>query len=139
MAGNYYNFYAATAGTGNPNLTSGDAPDSICPKGWHLPSSTGTGSYTTLVQNYVGREGNSDSANADTPILSSQLGINRSGWYDSSNGKLSNQHSYGRHWSSTAADDNNDYAAYLVFYNTRLYFRINNNRGHGFSLRCLAR
>ncbi|MBQ3432875.1 hypothetical protein IJG22_01090, partial [Candidatus Saccharibacteria bacterium] len=36
--GNYYNWYAATAGTGNTNLaTDNVAPDSICPKEWRLP------------------------------------------------------------------------------------------------------
>jgi uncharacterized protein (TIGR02145 family) len=36
----YYNWEAATAGTGTTSLTSGDAESSICPKGWALPSSS---------------------------------------------------------------------------------------------------
>jgi uncharacterized protein (TIGR02145 family) len=33
----YYNWYAATAGTGNSLKDNGVASSSICPKGWHLP------------------------------------------------------------------------------------------------------
>ncbi len=36
--GAYYNWYAATAGTGNSSLASGKASASICPKGWKLPA-----------------------------------------------------------------------------------------------------
>ncbi len=37
--GNYYNWYAATAGTGTYGSSHGDnAPGDICPKGWGLPS-----------------------------------------------------------------------------------------------------
>ena len=38
-SGNYYKWYAATAGTGNSNVTAAntDVQGSICPKGWDLP------------------------------------------------------------------------------------------------------
>ena len=137
MAGNYYNFYAATAGTGNPNLTSSDAPDSICPSGWHLPSSTGTGSYTTLVQNYVGRNGNTDGRNIDIPILTNSLGFTRSGYYDYHNGNLSGQSSLGYFWSRTR--NGTTYTYYLDFNSTVLYPRRDSYRSFGFSLRCLTR
>ena len=39
--GYYYNWYAATAGSGTCTMTSGSATSSICPKGWHLPDSYG--------------------------------------------------------------------------------------------------
>lgn len=35
--GGYYNFYTATAGWGTLNVTSGNSPKDICPKGWRLP------------------------------------------------------------------------------------------------------
>lgn len=52
--GNYYNWYAATAGTGTYNMatntnTSGD----LCPSGWHLPTGTGTGEFG-LLSNSLG-------------------------------------------------------------------------------------
>lgn len=46
--GNYYNWYAATAGTGG-TITSGNAAQSICPKGWRLPPATGTGSLGNML------------------------------------------------------------------------------------------
>ena len=38
--GAYYNWYTATAGNGVLTTTSGDPSGSLCPKGWHLPTST---------------------------------------------------------------------------------------------------
>ena len=46
--GNYYNWYAATAGTGTYSQTSGDATGSICPSGWTLPSGGSDGQYSSL-------------------------------------------------------------------------------------------
>ena len=51
--GNYYNLYAATAGTG-PSLEfqseTFEATGSICPQGWRLPSlATGTKSFRNLI------------------------------------------------------------------------------------------
>ena len=51
--GNYYNWYAATAGTGKTTVTSKTLYDSICPKGWMLPGSAGK-SYRDLL--YVAYE-----------------------------------------------------------------------------------
>lgn len=41
LAGNYYQWNAATAGTGGDVIGSGDATGSICPKNWELPSFSG--------------------------------------------------------------------------------------------------
>jgi uncharacterized protein (TIGR02145 family) len=38
--GNYYNFFAATAGSATSSVTSTVVEDSICPKGWRLPLAT---------------------------------------------------------------------------------------------------
>lgn len=57
LAGNYYQWNAAAAGTGGTNINQ-DAVSSICPKGWRLPStatdaSTLTqGTYAFLLQQY---------------------------------------------------------------------------------------
>ncbi|MBR2543538.1 InlB B-repeat-containing protein, partial [Candidatus Saccharibacteria bacterium] len=48
--GVYYNWYTATAGTGTYNLTYGTASASVCPKGWHLPTST---EFQTLFNAYT--------------------------------------------------------------------------------------
>lgn len=45
----FYNWYTATAGTGNSSTAAGEsATSSICPKGWRLPG----GDYTTAVEEY---------------------------------------------------------------------------------------
>ena len=44
--GSFYTFYASTAGS---TISSGDAPNSICPKGWKLPVQT---DFDLLVSRY---------------------------------------------------------------------------------------
>ena len=44
--GYYYNWYAATAGTGTCSMSSGNATASICPKGWRLPTGGSSGGLT---------------------------------------------------------------------------------------------
>lgn len=66
--GNYYNWYAATAGSGADLAETSIAAISLCPKGWRLPAGTGTKSYATLMTLY-GLTGTSDS----TPIRSDPL------------------------------------------------------------------
>ncbi len=39
LVGNYYQYNAATAGTGTASVVNANAPSSICPKGWTLPRS----------------------------------------------------------------------------------------------------
>ena len=46
--GEYYNWYAATSETGTfEQLSPLDAPDSVCPKGWKLPSRTESASIAS--------------------------------------------------------------------------------------------
>lgn len=91
LAGNYYQWLAATAGSGNGLVSTGaeedalklkDAPDSICPKGWALPAAgrnTVTGapydrenSYYRLLLAYGYPEAggyNLSSKNGYTPMI----------------------------------------------------------------------
>ena len=50
LVGNFYQWNAATAGTGG-TITSTNATDSICPKGWQLPTSnnSNSGSFQALM------------------------------------------------------------------------------------------
>ena len=107
--------------------------DSLCTSGLSLPSSTGTSSYTTLVQNYVGRE----DYNSDLPILISSLGFTRSGSCGYNDGGLYDQSSYGGFRSRTPTGKASAYR--LRFYSASLNPRISNDRGIGYTLRCLAR
>ena len=107
---------------------------SVRPSGWHLPSSTGTGSYSTLVQNYVGRE---KSHNSSLPILINPLNFIRFGFYVHNQGNLFDQSSSAYYWSQT--HDGTIKVYYLEA--TSSYFSLNfsTDRGFGFPLRCLAR
>ena len=104
--------------------------------GWHLPSSTGTGSYTTLVQNYVGRESASGVDNIHTTVSIPIFSFVRSGFYNH-NGNLVGQSSNGAYWLSMLTGK--DIAGNLRFISTLLSSRSNDDRGHGLALRCLAR
>ena len=50
--GNYYNWYAATAGAGRYYMPERTTDSSICPKGWMLPKSEGRNSMTRLLEIY---------------------------------------------------------------------------------------
>ena len=124
--GGYYNFYTATAGTGGTSLTSGNAPSSICPKGWRLPTGDSSGEFNTLYGQY-----NSTALMMDVPnfTLSGEV-------YDGS--VHPHDSSFGPFWSSTVY--NARYANYLSL-------SINSsdtnpattyNKIHGYSVRCIA-
>ena len=125
LVGNLYQWNAATAGTGS-TITSAEATDSICPKGWQLPTSnnSNSGSFGGLV----------GSLNSTT-ITQAPYYFNPSGAVYS--GSLRYAGSRGLYWSSTAFSSTSD--AY------RLYFRsgdvnpsFNSTRYGGQSVRCLA-
>ena len=111
----------------------------LCPSGWHLPSSTGTSSYTTLVQNYVGRVGrigqwNGENRHYDTSLLF--LSFTRSGDYEYSDGSLAGQSSRGLYWSRT--HNGTATADYHSFRPQELGQRTPMPHGTGLSLRCLV-
>ncbi|MBQ3409853.1 hypothetical protein IJG66_00635 [Candidatus Saccharibacteria bacterium] len=60
----------------------------------------------------------------------------RSGYYNY-NGSLNNQGTNGNFWSSTVNNSNN--ARNLNFNSSNLNPQNNNNKGNGFSIRCMAR
>ena len=126
LVGNLYQWNAATAGTGK-TITSQEATDSICPKGWKLPTSnnSNSGSFGGLV----------GSLNSTT-ITQAPYYFNPSGYVYS--GSLWNAGNEGDYWSSTAYS-NTSRAYYLYFssgsvYPSRYYYRY-----YGQSVRCLAR
>ena len=106
--------------------------------GWHLPSSTGTGSYSTLVQNYVGRWLNADGHNMDTSMSNNQLIFIYAGLYHYSNGRPDYKSSSGYYWSHTASSSES-LGQFLRFRITDLALHFDNYRGNGLSLRCIAR
>jgi len=133
--GNYYQWNAATAGTGG-TITSADANSSICPAGWRLPTSTSyTNNYSFgKLTNAYGIT-NSTNGTSDAKLLSSPLWFVRAGGvYD---GDLSGQGSYGDVWSSRAYSNSN-LAYYLVFNSSGVNPSNYNGRDLGFSVRCVA-
>ena len=134
LVGNLYQWNAATAGTGGADVVGRDATDSICPKGWQLPTSnnSNSGSFQALMTAYS----ISNDIAGSTAITQSPLYFNPSG--NVSSGSLGNAGDGGSYWSSTAYS-NTSAAYYLAFYlggvNPSSYFV----RHRGQSVRCLAR
>lgn len=133
LVGNLYQWNAATAGTGG-TITSQDATDSICPKGWQLPTSnnSNSGSFQALMNAY------SISSNTDgsTAITQAPLYFHPSGYVASVS--LWSAGREGDYWSSTAFS-NTSYAHYLYFTSGNVGPSFGNPRYRGQSVRCLAR
>ena len=128
--GNHYTWNAATAGTGG-TITSAEATDSICPKGWRLPTSTSSGEYQALMNAY------SISSNTDgsTALVSAPLYFVRSGYVTS--GSLGYAGYGGYYWSSTAGSST--IGAYgLYFGSGSVNPSSSPYRYRGQSVRCLA-
>ena len=129
LVGNYYQWNAATAGTGG-SITDTNATDSICPKGWQLPTSNNSnnGSFQALMNTYsIGDD--------STKITQSPLYFHPGGYVDS--GSLRYAGDGGRYWSSTAFSST--YNAYYLYFTSGYVDPSNySNRYDGKSVRCLA-
>jgi uncharacterized protein (TIGR02145 family) len=133
-AGNYYNWYAATAGTSTSLMTGSDATASICPKGWRLPSNSGIKSYYNLITTTYGLASSSDGSLA---LRAHPLNFNLSGYYAWYNGAMRGQGSYGYYWSGTAYSTATD--AYVLLFNTSSISPQGSfGQGYGYSVRCVA-
>ena len=121
--GGYYNFYTATAGTGGTSLASGDAPSSICPKGWRLPTGGSSGEFNTLYGQY-----NSAALMMGVPNFTLSGNIFQS--------HVDDQGSYGYFWSSTVATAN--YAYYLKLGSSNVNPAGGRGKHERFSVRCVA-
>ena len=122
--GGLYNWYTATAGTGTQSMSSGNTTNSICPKGWRLPTGGSSGEFQTLYNNY----------NSLSALRSSPVHLTLSG--DVGNSTPYGRGSYGRYWSSTAHSSGNAYLIYLAASN--VYPAYNIGTYFGFSVRCVA-
>lgn len=125
LIGNFYQWNAATAGTGG-TITSAEAKDSICPKGWQLPTSnnSNSGSFGGLV----------GSLNSTT-ITQAPYYFNPSGYVYL--GSLRNVGAFGFYWSSTAYSSTS--VAYLLdFSSGYVHPSYSYGRYFGQSVRCLA-
>ena len=130
--GNLYNWYTATAGTGTADMTSGDATDSICPKGWQLPSNYGNKSYNNLLTTTYALSGSAGS----TTMQNVPFSFPFAGDYGYSDGSLYVQGGNGLFWSSTAGSTNN--AIHLSFNRNGISPNGSYGKAYGSSVRCVA-
>ena len=128
----------ATAGTGNPTLTTGDAPDSICPYGWRLPTDDKEGSLMELTIIYTAITGQRNVQNTPTLYMQHPLGINMSGmkWGEDLYGA-----NYAMYHSSWVTENSRSYILYLLSNSAyqMIFPHDNVPRNFGASIRCLAR
>ena len=130
LAGNYYQYTAATAGTGGSLNSYDDATGSICPKGWALPSNRNR-DYAQLTSAYS----ISDNSTGATALTKSPLYFIPAGYVSS--GLLAGAGGSGYYWYSTAVSSYN--ASYLNFGSSYVYPSLSNARFFERSVRCLAR
>ena len=142
--GNYYNWSAAIASNGSGSLTTTTRSDisknpqnSICPKGWRLPTISNMAYTTANSTNEFGRLNQlyNGGGSTDPKLISNPLWFVRSGFVD--NGSLVNSGFEALYWSSTVNSSNNAYN--LNFTATNVNPANNNNRNNGRSVRCVAR
>ena len=74
-------------------------------------------------------------SNRDTPVHFAPLSLVRAGWYNYGNGDLGYKGGNGFYWESKANGTN---AYNLNFNSGNLNPQNNNNKGNGFSIRCLG-
>ena len=124
----YYSWDAATLGSGRSiSADNTDAPYSICPLGWMLPTTT---NFFYLVENYGSGESFYNNAGPST-IPNFLLG----GYYHYSS--LGDKNTFGIYWSSTSVDSNR--SGSLGFNPNLLSYPNNSNRRGGFAVRCLVK
>ena len=128
--GGYYNYCAASAGSycyGNgtsQGTSSGDATESICPKGWRLPTDNTSGEYQALYSN----------SNYNTYAnYRAALHLPLSGYFY--NGSPVSQGRYGYFWSSTRVDNYGMYVLYLE--RSDIIPADYHDRYSGYSVRCV--
>lgn len=144
--GNYYNWSAAVASNDTSGLTtqSSNAPDSICPAGWRLPTSKDRNDSAAshewamlltsegVMTDYTGNSYTTDGFNI---IRAAPLWLARSGYVVSgTNGDMG---SYGRYWTSTVYK--NKIAYNMYFYSSYPAPTSNTTKPYGLSVRCVAR
>ncbi len=163
----YYSWNAATAGTGgtdssNAIAANNQAPSSICPKGWTLPTGGRAGDantestwsdYYKLFRNMgltistssLSATGYTNWGSGDLDIVQNKLDSNSKVIYNFKytgyvfNGSFGSGTGYGDWWSSTAFDASNAY--YLRIDSSGVYPGTNydSRRYYGYAVRCVMR
>ena len=148
--GNWYNYTAAIASNNSASLTTStynniaNSPkNSICPKGWRLPTISSQSESDTGSTNEFARLNllyNNNLTNTDTGLISQPLYFTRSGYAYSN--RLNKYSVSGTYLSSTVYDSN---MAYSMRFKSDIVNPINYNDDSSFSrrlgwpIRCVAR
>ena len=129
--GNYYNWYAATAGTGTYYMEDKSAGSSICPKGWELPNGSGVKSFTNLIKLYGFTGGTQDISQKDY-LTSAPLSLSLAGAYYY-NGLLGGEGEWGDYWTKEAAN------LVAANFDVEKAAQNYNQKTNGFSIRCVEK
>lgn len=147
--GYLYNWSAATAGESRTSHTEedGDAPYSICPANWRLPTASRIWNEDTEEDDYSGDFSELDIAFGGTgePAYSGEPNIAQWQYNGAFKGVLSGywigefdgQGDYGVFWSASAHPDDAVYAFFAYFLADEVDPAVVNGRTAGFSVRCL--
>ena len=128
----YYTWLSATAG--------GSGSDSICPKGWTLPSNSesGAGTFSAFVNAYNFPQ--SEAGAKD--IMSTVMPFTNTGFFNYSTGKVSYKNTEGRFWSMDASNASDAYGFYVATdkrLNNVYYKKVTSNKAYGMTVVCVAR
>ena len=139
LTSHYYQWGAATAGSGG-RITSGEAQDSICPKGWRLPTSNTNGEFQTLMNKYNITSGTATSGDTAN-LVSAPLYFVRGGYvYQSTDYPFYNAGYTGLYWSSTPVSvGSTAYALWFYDTNNVTPSDSDSSRQFGYPVRCIAR
>ncbi len=147
--GNYYNWTAAIASSNSSSLTQNTSSDisknpqnSICPKGWRLPTISNQANTLPGSTNEFGRlnqlynDGQTYGTGSGAKLMESPLWFVRSGFM--SNGSINGFDNRGDYWSNTICSSG---CAFNLYFSTNVVGPADNggnNRGYGRSVRCVA-
>ena len=144
--GNYYNWTAAIASNDSSSLTQDTLSDisknpknSICPKGWRLPTISSESEALSGSTNEFGRLNylyNNNATNTDTGLIVQPLLFTKAGGIDQ-NAQLFNFKNNTYCWSSTSDADTMAY--YLGFNNSFVVPQASANKNFGRSIRCITK
>lgn len=127
----YYNWRAATGGSTDASFTTGDAPGSVCPKGWGLPSRD---EYVELVSEVYKIPDDSD----DAKMIATPLTFDHTGYYQAGGGVMYYKDTHGFYWSSALATSEHPYN--LLLHGTGVNPQDDRySRSYGFAIRCVAK
>ena len=140
--GTFYNHTAATANSSLGMVNDGDiALDSICPKGWMLPTrpEDSNKSFANLINVSYGeaRTGTSVGNNMDVVALYPPLSFLRSGFYTYNSTLITTPGGAGYYWGARVGSANN--AHHFSAGSSELTTTATRPRGNGFSIRCVSR